>query len=135
MQGSFEVGMLRDWRALSCFGSRVDEPGEEGVDGDEDGGSEGEGEEEEEEEFFGGVGEEIGDGVEEEFFGGVGEEMGDGVGEMTFGGVAEKVVDERRERTSRVSSNGGCSIAESRERERDRSPVYGDGGLRCVSWD
>lgn len=34
-QGSFDVGRFRDWRALSCFGSRVeDDDGDgDGVDG------------------------------------------------------------------------------------------------------
>ncbi|CAK9148107.1 unnamed protein product [Ilex paraguariensis] len=32
-QGSLEVGTLRDWRALSCFGSRVEVEVEEGEDG------------------------------------------------------------------------------------------------------
>lgn len=43
-QGSLEVGMLSDWSALSCFGSRVEEEtGEEGVGVVADGGD-GEGE-------------------------------------------------------------------------------------------
>ncbi|CAB4298819.1 unnamed protein product [Prunus armeniaca] len=52
--GSLEVGMLRDWRALSWFGSKELEDGEYGVVGLE----------------FGGVEEEVRDGV-----GGEGEEQ------------------------------------------------------------
>lgn len=33
-QGSFEVGMFRDWRALSCSGSRVEDEGWDGGDSD-----------------------------------------------------------------------------------------------------
>lgn len=53
VQGSLEVGMLRDCRAVSCFGSRVDDD-----DGDregEEGEGEADGESGEEEEFFGGT--------------------------------------------------------------------------------
>lgn len=61
MQGSLAVGMLRDWRALSCFGSRAEdkEEGEEEGEEEEDGGD-GEGEEVE---VFGGDGEEVGEGA------------------------------------------------------------------------
>lgn len=53
-QGSLEVGMLRDWRALICLGSRVEDEEDE-AGGDSDGGDSvgemaGEREEEEEEE-------------------------------------------------------------------------------------
>ncbi|KAM2043217.1 hypothetical protein ACFXTI_036517 [Malus domestica] len=103
LQGSLEVGMLRDWRALSCFGSSVLEDGEDGKVGDLGVVVE-----------FGGVGEEVGDGVGGSGaladgedgkvgdlgvvveFGGVGEELGDGVGGS--GALAERAVAERRRR-------------------------------------
>nr|POE70584.1 hypothetical protein CFP56_23022 [Quercus suber] len=62
--GSLEVGMLRDCKALSCFGSRVEEEEEEGDDGDEGEGEEG----------VAGVGEDSGEGMV-----GVGEDLGEGV--------------------------------------------------------
>lgn len=40
-QGSFEVGKLRDSRAVACFGSKVDEDDVEGGDGDGDGDGDG----------------------------------------------------------------------------------------------
>ncbi len=48
MQGSLEV-MLSDWRAVSCFGSKVEEEEDEGELGAE--------------EFDDGVGEDLGDGT------------------------------------------------------------------------
>lgn len=88
--------MLRDWRALSCLGSSVLEDGAD---------------------------------VEVVEFGGVGEELGDGVGGS--GAVAERVVVERRRWRSRVRSNGGGSILErhrNREGERERSCAMGKSG-------
>ena len=74
--GSLEVGMLRDSRALNCFGSRVDED-EEGEDGEEEG-----------EDGLDGLGD--------------GEDVGEGVGGR--GGEAERVMAGKRKR--RMRSNG-----------------------------
>ena len=82
--GSLEVGMLRDSRALNCFGSRVDED-EEGEDGEEEG------------EDGLDDGEDVGeDGL------GDGEDVGEGVGGR--GGEAERVMAGKRKR--RMRSNG-----------------------------
>ncbi|KAA8515077.1 hypothetical protein F0562_018136 [Nyssa sinensis] len=103
--------MLRDWRALSCFGSRVDGEEEEeggigvpGVDGVRD---------------FG-VGEVVGVGAEGDLVGemdGAGAE-GDLVGEMV-GGEREEVREEDRERESMMKSNGAPGAIARTRKERD----------------
>ena len=70
-QGSLVVGMLRDCKALSCFGSKVEEEEEEGDDGDDGEGEEG----------VVGVGEDSGEGMV-----GVGEDLGEGAGGRELGG-------------------------------------------------
>ncbi|KAK9267299.1 hypothetical protein L1049_009722 [Liquidambar formosana] len=121
-QGSLEVGMFRDWRALSCLGSRVDEEEVEGgegeVVGDGDSGDlVGDGEE-------GEGGEDIGDGDGSDSVGD-GDE-GDLVGEMGSAGEREEVrVVERERRESRVrrrnGGGGGFIAAVRRDREREWS--------------
>jgi hypothetical protein len=101
-QGSLDVGMLRDCRALSCFGSRVE--------GDEDGdeGEEGEGE-------VGVVG--------------VGDDVGEGVGGREICGCGERVllvavmvvvVERKRRRRVKKNDNGGGDESVIVERERER---------------
>ncbi|GKU94376.1 hypothetical protein SLEP1_g7878 [Rubroshorea leprosula] len=94
MQGSLVVGILRDWRACSSLGSRVEAEEEEGV-------------------VVGGLGEE---GV---VAGGLGEEVGDGVGEtaglVVLGVVAAAaevtvVTERRRSRRLRRRRNAGGSF-------------------------
>lgn len=123
-QGSLEVGMLRDWRAVSCLGSRVVEVGEDleewGGDVVGEGEEEGDGEE----------GDLVGEGEEGDLdLVGEGEE-GDLVGEMVvcvgaLGGEREEGNEgkgrrRRRRREREIGRNGGGgAIGRARERERE----------------
>lgn len=118
--------MLRDWSAVTCFGSReLEEEEEEGVVGL--GVGEGEGE--------GVVG--LGVGEEEGVVGlWVGEEVGAGVGGTgSFGVVAEKVVVVVVERRRSVKSNAGGPMRERGRGDRERESLWSAMGLQecfCV---
>lgn len=140
-QGSLEVGMLRDWRAVSCFGSRGEEDEEEeGGDFVGEGEMEGEGD--------GSEWDLVGDGAEGDLVGDLvlvdgdfdgdmvllewdgieGDVVGEGaegglVGEMglvVLGGEREEVRDEEMRRESKMGRNGGHGAIAELEREGER---------------